>query len=65
VGRKGDPAMKLERVFEMEKETKNTVRYQEVQTEGQPPVIGTIYVQKWALKGIPKKVKVTLDLEAK
>ena len=52
--------MKVERVFEVEKETKNTVRYTEVAEEGQPPVIGTIYVQKWALKGIPKKVKVTL-----
>ena len=54
--------MKLERVFEVEKETKNTVRYAEV-SEGQPPVIGTIYVQKWALTGIPKKVKVTLEVE--
>ena len=54
--------MKLERVFEVEKETKNTVRYAEV-AEGQPPVIGTIYVQKWAIKGIPKKIKVTLDME--
>jgi hypothetical protein len=61
----GDHAMKLERVFELEKETKNTVRYQEVQAEGQPPVIGTIYVQKWALKGLPKKVKVTLEAEGK
>jgi hypothetical protein len=61
----GDHAMKLERVFEMEKETKNTVRYQEEQVEGQPPVIGTIYVQKWALKGIPNKVKVTLEMEGK
>ena len=56
--------MKLERVFELEKETKNTIRYAEV-AEGQPPVIGTIYVQKWALKGTPKKVKVTLELEGK
>ena len=56
--------MKLERVFELEKETKNTIRYAEV-AEGQPPVIGTIYVQKWALKGIPKKVKVTLEVEGK
>ena len=54
--------MKVERVFEIEKETKNTVRYAEV-AEGQPPVIGTIYVQKWAMKGIPKRVKVTLELE--
>lgn len=55
--------MKLERPFELEKETKNTIRYQEQAPEGQPAVIGTIYVQKWALKGIPKKVKVTLEVE--
>ena len=54
--------MKIERVFEVEKETKTTVRYAEV-AEGQPPVIGTIYVQKWAMKGIPKRVKVTLEVE--
>ena len=54
--------MKLERVFKVEKETKNTVRYAEV-TEGQPPVIGTIYVQKWALSGTPESVKVTLEAE--
>jgi len=53
--------MKIERVFEVEKETKNTVRYAEV-AEGQPPVIGTIYVQKWAMKGIPKRVNVTLEI---
>ena len=58
----GDVAMKLERVFQVEKETKNTIRYSEV-AEGQPPVIGTIYVQKWAMKGIPKKVKVTVEAE--
>ena len=57
--------MKLEKTFEMEKETKNTIRYAEVAEEGKPPVIGTIYVQKWALKGIPEKVKVTLEVDEK
>jgi hypothetical protein len=58
----GDGTMeKQELVFEEEKETKNTVRYAE-KSEGTPPVVGTIYVQKWALAGgIPKKVKVTLE----
>jgi hypothetical protein len=54
----------LERVFDFEKETKNTIRYTEV-AKGEPPVIGTIYVQKWALKGIPEKVKVTLEADQK
>jgi hypothetical protein len=34
--------------FTIERETKNTVRYQE-QTAGKPPAIGTLYVQKWLL----------------
>jgi len=54
--------VKVERTFEMEKETKNTIRYTEV-AEGQPPIIGTVYVQKWAMKGTPKKIKVTLEVE--
>ncbi|WP_179079048.1 hypothetical protein [Shewanella sp. UCD-KL12] len=33
--------------FEYEKETKNSVRYQELPEPGQAPVLGTIYVQKW------------------
>ena len=44
------------------KETKNTIRYKEL-TEGKPPAIGTLYVQKWVLKGTPKKVKMTLEIE--
>ena len=36
--------MKL--TFEREKETKNTVRFQEVVAEGDEPVIGPLYVQK-------------------
>ena len=34
--------------FKLEKETKGTFRYAE-ETAGQPPKIGTLYVQKWAL----------------
>jgi hypothetical protein len=33
--------------FAREKETKNTVRFQEEPAPGQPPVIGTLYVAKW------------------
>ena len=33
--------------FKLEKETKNTVRFNEVPEENQPPIIGTLYVQKW------------------
>ncbi len=33
--------------FKKEKDTKNTVRFQEVEEKGKPPVIGALYVQKW------------------
>ncbi len=48
--------------FALERETKNTVRYEE-QTSGQPPAVGTLYVQKWAL-GTPPPPKLRLTLEA-
>jgi hypothetical protein len=40
--------------FSLERETKNTVRYAE-QTDGKPPAVGTIYVQKWAMGQNPPK----------
>jgi hypothetical protein len=33
--------------FAKEKDTKNTVRFNEVPASGNPPVIGTLYLQKW------------------
>ena len=33
--------------FEIEKETKHTVKYTEVPAAGEAPIIGTLYVQKW------------------
>lgn len=38
---------RLEILLEKVKETKNTVRYEE--TGDGPPVIGNIYIQKWAV----------------
>ena len=47
--------------FEIEKETKNTIRFSEV-AEGKPPAIGTIYLQKWFLgKDVPERIKVTVE----
>jgi len=44
-----------------EKETKNTIRYTE-ETEGQPPILRTIYVQKWfAGSPAPERIKVTIE----
>lgn len=46
--------------FEYEKETKNSVRYKEVPDEGTPPIIGSLYVQKW-FAGNKKAIEVTID----
>ena len=48
--------------FEMEKETKNTIRFQEKPTLGSTAlVIGTLYIQKWAIgEEIPKTLTVTV-----
>ena len=47
--------------FTMERETKNTARYQE-HTDGKPPAVGTLYVQKWALgMDLPKELVVTIS----
>jgi hypothetical protein len=47
--------------FTLERETKNTIRYQE-DADGKPPAIGTLYVQKWLLgKEPPKALFVTLS----
>lgn len=46
--------------FEFEKENKNSVRYKEVPEDGMPPVIGSIYVQKW-YAGNSKTIEVTIN----
>lgn len=58
---------KLELVFIVEKDTKNTRRYKEETTDG-PSVIGTLYVQQWALRklngsSLPGRVRVTVTVE--
>jgi hypothetical protein len=46
--------------FTREKETKNTVKFAEVQTQGEAPVIGTLYLQKW-WAGDSTNLKVTIE----
>ena len=58
---------KLELTFTVEKDTKNTRRYKEEANDG-PPVIGTLYVQQWALRklnggSLPGRVRVTVTVE--
>ena len=49
--------------FELEKETKNTIRYTEKPETGMPPAIGTIYIQKWALpEPTPQGITVTVEV---
>ncbi len=52
----------MEVLFDKEKETKNTVRFQEREGE-QPPVIGILYIKKWAVKslGDPNVVKLSIE----
>jgi hypothetical protein len=58
---------KLELRFQVERDTKNTRRYQEEASDG-PPIIGTLYVQQWALRkltggGLPERVRVTVTVD--
>lgn len=48
--------------FKKLRDTKNTVRFEEQTPAGKPPVIGTVYIQKWF---IGDAENVTLTLEAK
>lgn len=47
--------------FTREKETKNTVRFQEDAVGGRSPIIGSLYVQKWAV-GDARSLRVTLEV---
>lgn len=49
-------------LFSKERETKNTVRFGEVEMPGQAPIVGTLYVQKWWIESA-SKVTVTIDKE--
>ncbi len=60
IGHSGGVVMaKHELTFKKEKETKNTIRYQEEPVENQPPIIGALYIQKWVRPA--DSIKVTLE----
>lgn len=46
--------------FELEKENKNSVRYKEIPKDGMPPILGSIYVQKW-FAGNSKNIEITIN----
>ena len=52
----------LSLTFKRERETKNTVRFQEEQREGATPSIGALYLQKPAAQdlGDPEQLTVTV-----
>ena len=45
--------------FEIEKTNKNSIRYKEIPEQGTPPVLGSIYVQKW-FAGNSKNIEITI-----
>ena len=49
-------------IFSREKDTKNTVKFAEVPTEGEAPVIGSLYVQKWFAAGA-SNVRLTIEAQ--
>lgn len=46
--------------FEIEKENKNSVRYKELVVDGVPPILGSVYVQKWYC-GNAKQIEITIE----
>ena len=50
--------------FRKLRDTKNTVRFEEEIPAGKPPVIGTIYIQKWFV-GDADKLTITINKEGK
>lgn len=51
---------KVTLTFSKEKETKNTVKFEEDERQGQPKLVGTLYVQKFMASG-KDKVSVTIE----
>ena len=49
-------------IFSREKETKNTVKFAEVPTEGEAPVIGSLYVQRWFARDATN-VRLTIEVQ--
>ena len=47
-------------IFEKDRETKNMVRFNEVEAEGQTPFVRTAYVPKYWV-GTNKKIKITYE----
>ena len=54
----------MTRIFELDKETKGTFRFREVEKDGQPVMSGTLYIRKAAVAGSwepPQTLTVTVE----
>lgn len=51
--------------FKFERTTKNTCKYEEQPTAGQPAMVGSLYVQKWAAGDPPPPTLTVTIAEAK
>lgn len=50
--------------FKVEKDTKNTVKYEEIPQPGQPKIIGSLYLQKFFVEQNPSlKAGVTITID--
>ena len=47
--------------FRLEKETKGTFRFTEVEVDGQATIVGTLYVRKWVVPSGVKELDVTIE----
>ena len=56
------PAKARTVLFTKEKDTKNTVKFTEVPTDGQAPVVGSLYLQRW-FAGASNDVKLTIEVK--
>lgn len=54
----------LTATFVRERETKNTIRFAEEENQEGPPIVGTIYIQKYALRRIGDPEKIVLTIRA-
>ena len=48
--------------FQREKETMHIVRFQEVVGDGPGPMIGTVYIAKWAMDLIDNPEQIVLEI---
>ena len=53
--------MKIVIQFRFQRSTKNTHVFEEIAPEGQSPVVGSLYVQQFAMKEPKKALTVTIE----